>query len=139
MKLLTISLSIIFLALGLIHMYWAVGGKWGFDSALPTNEQGSRLFTPRPIHSALVGVLLLFFALVYAKISGLISFHFPHWILQYGSWIIPSIFTIRAIGDFKYVGFFKKVRNTTFGKYDSRFYSPLCLTIGLIGLLNNIL
>lgn len=59
----------------------------------------------------------------------------PNWITNYGYWIIPSIFILRAIGDFKYVGFFKKVRNTEFAKTDSKWFAPLCLTIGIFGIL----
>jgi len=44
-----------------------------------------------------------------------------------------SIFLLRAIGDFNYVGFFKKIKDTNFGKMDSKYYSPLCLVIAIMG------
>ena len=53
------------------------------------------------------------------------------WVYNYGYYFLAGIFILRAIGDFKYVGFFKKVKNTPFAKLDSKFYSPLCLLIGL--------
>ena len=67
--------------------------------------------------------------------SGIISYDLPDWIIKYGGWIIPIIFILRAIGEFKYVGFFKRIKQTEFGKLDTKFFSPLCLTIGLIGIL----
>ena len=38
---------------------------------------------------------------------------------------------VRAIGDFKYVGFFKQRRGTRFALLDTRFYSPLALALGV--------
>jgi hypothetical protein len=49
-----------------------------------------------------------------------------------GMWIIVLTFLIRAIGDFNYVGFFKKQKKTIFGKADTKFYTPLCLTIAIL-------
>ncbi|PTT14637.1 DUF3995 domain-containing protein, partial [Flavobacterium sp. HMWF030] len=50
-------------------------------------------------------------------------------------WIIIFIFILRAIGDFNYVGFFKKHRNSEFALKDTKYYSPLCLLIGVLTLL----
>ena len=41
---------------------------------------------------------------------------------HYGLWIIASLFMLRAIGEFKYVGFFKKYKHIQFGKNDTRYY-----------------
>lgn len=125
----------IFTMLGLIHFNWFFGGKWGFEKALPTKENGERILNPKKLDSAIVGFGLLLFGLVFLLKSELINFQIPSWISTYGSWIISSIFILRAIGDFKYVGFFKKIKNTEFGKADSKLFSPLCLIIGLIGIL----
>ena len=35
----------------------------------------------------------------------------------------------RAIGEFRYVGFFKRVRSSRFAELDSLVYSPLCLML----------
>jgi hypothetical protein len=67
--------------------------------------------------------------------SGLINVQVPNFVTKYGYWIIPSIFILRAIGDFKYVGFFKKIKDTEFAKADSKWFIPLCLTIGIFGIL----
>jgi len=45
------------------------------------------------------------------------------------SLLIAVAFFFRAVGDFNYVGFFKKVKNTGFAKRDNRYYSPLCLLV----------
>ncbi|MEM6843120.1 MAG: DUF3995 domain-containing protein [Bacteroidota bacterium] len=49
--------------------------------------------------------------------------------------ILFVIFILRALGEFNYVGFFKRVKNTEFARADSRIFSPLCLGIGVIGIL----
>jgi hypothetical protein len=37
----------------------------------------------------------------------------------------------RAVGDFRLVGFFKRVKGSVFARMDSRVYSPLCVLLGL--------
>jgi len=126
--------SIIFIILSGIHFNWAFGGKWGFEKALPTNENGEKVLNPKRIDSAIVGLGLFIFAIYYLLKVGLISLEIPNWIMYYAGWLIAAIFIARAIGEFKYIGFFKKIKNTNFGKLDSKYYSPLCLIIGLIGI-----
>ncbi len=130
----SLLLFIIFLMLSLLHFYWSLGGLWGFENSLLTKETGKRVLNPTKFDSAIVGIELAAFASFYLFSSGLINNYLPTWLTNYGGWIIPSVFIIRAIGDFKYVGFFKKVRQTNFGKKDTLFYSPLCMGIGLIGI-----
>ncbi|MCD8445685.1 DUF3995 domain-containing protein [Tenacibaculum finnmarkense] len=132
---LSIILFVIFSSLGFIHFYWILGGKWGLEKALPTKEAGQKAMESPKIATAIVGIGLISFGLIYLIKTGLINFQIPNWIITYGSWIIPSIFILRAIGDFNYVGVFKKIKNTEFAKADSKWFIPLCLTIGILGIL----
>lgn len=132
---LSLILCVIFFILSIIHFNWVFGGEFGFDSSLPTNEKGERVINPKKMESGVVGTGLMAFAFFYLIKSGLVVMDLPEWIMKYVSWIIPMIFILRAIGEFKYIGFFKKIRKTEFGKLDSRFYSPLCLAVGIIGIL----
>jgi len=132
---LSILLSIILIGLGLIHFNWAIGGKFGMVESLPTKESGERVLNPKKIDSAIVGIGLTAFGIFYILKSGLIEYNLPEWIMKYGSWIIPIVFLLRAIGEFKYVGFFKSVKQTDFGKLDTKLFSPLCLIIGIVGML----
>ncbi|MGB0838526.1 MAG: DUF3995 domain-containing protein [Chitinophagales bacterium] len=127
-------LTDIFLTLSILHFYWAFGGKWGFDKALPTNEDGERLLQPKPIHSAIVGLGLMGFAGIYLLQANLFSLDIPilaH-ISGYALWAIPIIFLLRTVGDFKYVGFSKKIKQTNFARLDTQFYAPLCLFISIL-------
>lgn len=132
---LSILLGIILIGLGLIHFNWVIGGKFGFSESLPTKESGERVLNPKKIDSAIVGIGLTIFGIFYILKSGLMEYNIPAWIMKYGSWIIPIIFLLRAIGEFRYVGFFKSIKKTEFGKLDTKLFSPLCLAIGILGLI----
>ena len=127
--------SIILSSLGLLHLFWALGGTWGFASSLPTTLEGKRILNPKKIDSAIVGIGLCLFAVFYLVKVDLIALFFPSWVANSAGWLISIIFLLRAMGDFKYVGFFKNVKHTPFGKLDSSYFSPLCLALGFIGFL----
>jgi hypothetical protein len=127
--------AIIFLTLSGIHIHWLFGGKWGIHNALPSDPNGGKLFSPGIFATGMVAIGLLGFGIFYILKTGIFSITFPDWIFQYTGWVIASIFIIRAIGDFKYAGFFKQIKETDFAKYDTKLYSPLCLVIGLIGII----
>ncbi len=131
-----IILFLIFLFISSIHIYWAFGGNWGSDAVLPTkDDNNTKVLNPSILPTLIVAFGLLGFGLHILIISGLIAFDIPQWLSNYGLWIIASIFTLRAIGDFKYVGFFKKIKLTKFGENDTKYFSPLCLTIGILTLI----
>lgn len=125
----------IFTALSLIHFYWFFGGKWGLKKVIPTKENHTSMLSVPKFATIIVALVLLLFGLVYLVKSGLFNIQPLYLVTNYGGWIIPSIFILRAIGDFNYVGFFKKIKNTEFAKADSKRFIPLCMTIGILGIL----
>jgi len=129
----SILLALIFACLAIIHFNWALGGKWGINQTLPTNEEGKKVLNPKTIDSVIVGIVLSVFFIYYLIIAQAIHLSLPFWMLQYGSWIIPSIFTLRAIGDFKYLGFFRRIKSTEFAHWDKVLFSPLCASISIKG------
>ncbi len=132
---LTLILFLIFIAFGGFHFYWFFGGVWGLEKVIPSkNNKVSTLTIPK-FATLLVALVLIIFGLIYLLNSSFINVPIPNWVTNYGFWIIPFIFILRAIGDFNYVGFFKKIKHTEFAKSDSKLFSPLCLTIGIIGIL----
>lgn len=134
---LSIFLSLIFMTLGIIHISWVMGAKFALSASLPTKLNGKRLFNPTKVQTAFVVTLLITCGYFYFLKSGLTAYGLPDWMMTCGSWIIPMVFLLRAIGEFKYIGLFKRVRDTTFGKWDTYFFSPLCLGIAIVGLLIN--
>ncbi|MGR6127766.1 DUF3995 domain-containing protein [Paenibacillus sp. SER-28] len=49
---------------------------------------------------------------------------------SYGVGLLSCVFILRSIGDFKWVGFFKRKKGTVFAKWDTVLYSPLCFLLG---------
>ena len=130
-----ITLSIIFLSISAIHFYWAIGGKWGSNVAIPTNKDGNAPFQPGILPTLIVAFGLIGFALVSLGNLGLFdAFVAKKWI-NYATYTIIIIFTLRGIGDFNYAGLFRKIKNTDFAKYDKLYFTPLCFLIAILAFL----
>ncbi len=105
--------TIIFLFLSGLHIYWAFGGTWGFGATIPTTPDGLRTLNPGKLGTLIVAAGLLLFALVTWGNSGYFNQMISMKLIHIVSIIIGGIFLIRAIGDFRYIGFFKySLRNT---------------------------
>jgi len=128
---LTIINALFFFSLGMIHLYWAVGGKRGLQTTIPTDGHGSKLFQPGAGITLVVAVGLFFFGLCNLAISNLLVVGLDPLFLQWGMLIIAVVFFIRAIGDFRYIGLTKKYRRSSFAKMDSWCYTPLCLALAI--------
>lgn len=128
-------LFLIFFFLSSIHFYWGFGGRWGSGAVFPTKDDHTPPIIPGAVPTFIVAVGLLVMAFFVLLHAGLLTLSIPNWINEFGLWMIAGIFTLRAIGEFKYVGFFKKVKHTAFGKKDTKYYSPLCLVIGVLTIL----
>jgi hypothetical protein len=129
-----IILFLVFLFLASMHIYWALGGRWGREAAIPAKEDQAKVFTPGPLPTLVVAAGLLLLGLIVLVSGGLIAVQLPAWITQYALWVIAAIFVLRAVGDFKYVGFFKKITKTKFAQNDTNYYSPLCIVIGILAI-----
>jgi len=113
--------------LALVHFYWALGGKFGLDKALPSDIKGNRLLNPSKFMTLIVGFVLLGFSYVaYRLYKGDESST-----VVYAGYGLSMLFFLRAVGDFNLVGLFKKVKNTEFSKYDAWVYIPLCLFVSI--------
>ena len=133
---LSLILFLVFAILSGFHFYWLFGGNYGVRKVIPTKGvDASNSQAIPPFATLIVALGLLSFGVMYLFKAELITLSIPTWILQYGAWFVPSIFILRAIGEFNYVGFFKKIKDTEFAQADSKLFSPLCLGIGVIGLL----
>ena len=130
-----VALFLIFLFLASIHIYWALGGRWGGEAAVPAKNENTKLFTPGPLPTLVVALGLLLLGSIILIKAGLIAFHLPLSIDRYAVWFIAAIFILRAFGDFRYVGFFKRITKTVFAQNDTRYYSPLCMVIGILAII----
>lgn len=135
-RILGILLAAIFAVIALFHFYWAAGGKFGIGVAIPTivapNRGSVRAFQPSAAGTVLVGAaFLLAIAVIFGRL-GLLGDFVPRWIFLFGLWVIALLFFLRAIGEFRLVGFFKTVVETPFAQWDTWLFSPLCLAIAVI-------
>ena len=128
-------LTTTFFVLSVLHLSWALGNTWGFASSLPTKETGERVFNPKKSDSAIVGLVLIAFGLFYGIKTDYVNLKLPDWLNSFSLWFIPTLFLLRAIGDFNYIGLFRKTKRTAFGKLDQSFFTPLCILISVLGFL----
>jgi hypothetical protein len=47
------------------------------------------------------------------------------------SYLLALGLLARAVGEFRYVGFFKRVRGSRFARLDTLIYSPVCLLLAV--------
>jgi hypothetical protein len=129
------SLVAVFATISLIHLYWAMGGRWAALAVVPQVPvpQGGSLrpaFNPSSWLTLLVALALLSIAALVSLRVGLLSPPVTHQALQ---WLISAIALLmfaRAIGESNLVGFFKEVKGSTFARLDTWIYSPLCVVLG---------
>lgn len=108
----------VFGVLGLLHVWWALGGRIGSTAVIPTRE-GRRTFEPS--RSATLAVAGALFA------AALVVLH-----MRTGLFVLSLVFAARAIGNLGTVGFSKTVRGTSFARWDTWLYSPLCLALAAL-------
>jgi len=128
--------TLLFLLLSILHIYWAMGGKWAMTDAVPQKAAGDqKAFIPGKGATLVVAGGLLGFSLLQA--ANLFTTDQPLLlnIRHYGLLVIGLIFLLRAIGDFNYVGLTKRVRQTSFAKLDNSIYIPLCAYLSITNLL----
>lgn len=119
--------AIVFVVLGLWHAYWAAGGRLAHRAALPIQD-GQPLFRPSPLGTLAVAAALIGCAWITAANGGLVTAPPLRWLPWLGMAVALGLLA-RAIGDFRYVGFFKRKGEDPFARLDTRFYSPLCLLL----------
>jgi hypothetical protein len=130
-KAFAILLAVIFTAIALLHLYWALGGSTSGMAAIPT-VGGKQAFTPSAFSTVMVAAAFVMATLVVLGQVGFLGQFIPHWIFRVGTSGIAVIFLARAIGEFKLVGFFKQASDSSFAYWDTWFYSPLCLFVAVI-------
>ncbi|MCE1204896.1 MAG: DUF3995 domain-containing protein [Holophagaceae bacterium] len=118
------------LLLALLHLYWLGGGRAGLAAAVPERE-GRPRFTPSAQATALVAAALTGAAVLVADLAGWLALPLPRSLRVVLGGSLALAFLARAIGDFRWVGFFKRERGTRFSTWDSRLYAPLCLGLAV--------
>ena len=103
-RILAAGLIAIFVALSALHVFWASGGRAGGAAA------------------------------TVAAAAGWFGARGPTRVGRVLTAVLAVIFLARAVGDFRYVGFFKSLGDDPFRSLDTWLFSPLCLAIALAAL-----
>jgi hypothetical protein len=124
------SVSTVFAGLSGLHVYWAFGGHRGRKEAIPDLD-GKPLFRPGLAGTLAVAVLLAVAGALVLERAAVGPHVVPPIFGLWGTRGVAAALIGRAIGDFNYVGFFKRRKTTAFAGWDTRLYSPLALALGV--------
>jgi len=119
--------------ISIIHVYWAFGGQWGTGAVIPIKDGSQqKVFSPRKWGTLCVALLLLSASVIILVQGGYMTALPASTYSKVGCIACAIVFSIRAMGDFRYVGFFKTIKHSQFARNDTKLYSPLCLFLGLV-------
>lgn len=125
-----VALIAVFACLSLVHVYWLCGGRVGRLAAIPEMD-GKPIFHPSAWATLVVAIGLVLCALLIAATAGVLTLPLSHAVLSWLTRALSVVLLLRAIGDFRFVGFFKRTRNSRFARLDTAVYSPLCLALAI--------
>jgi len=120
---------LILFMLGCMHVYWAAGGIAGKAAAIPTLD-GRPVLRPGVFATTVVAAVLFAMAGILA-----LRIAWPELLavlIRPATWLIAAVFLLRAIGDFRYVGFFKRIRHSRFAHLDTFVYAPFCAVLAIL-------
>lgn len=130
MRIVAVGLTLVLLSLAAIHVYWAIRGL-GTTAGVPSRRDGTPVFRPGRVSTLGVALALGIAAFLVAGRAQLIDVHFLPVVLHVGVWGVALAFALRTVGEFRYVGLFKRVRGTPFAQWDTRVFTPLCAAIAI--------
>jgi len=125
-----IVVCLVFVAIAIWHFVVATQIPSAVSVAVPSVD-GRPLFVPSRSATVAVGVVLCLFAGLVAATAGIVPVGLPAVALSWLSYALALGLLARAIGEFRYVGFFKRVRGSKFARLDTYVYSPLCMLLAL--------
>jgi len=118
-------LAAVFVALAGLHVYWAIPGV-AADAVVPARVDGVPVFRPGRSATLAVAAALAAAAALVLGHAGLVRRVGPAGLYRAGTWTLGAVLVLRVIGEFRYVGLFKRERGTRFAVLDTRVYTPLC-------------
>lgn len=123
------ALTLVLGILSGLHVFWAVTGSASGRAVVPEVD-GRPLFSPSRSATLLVAAALLVAAFVAASRGQLIAPSLRGSLVHWAAVAAGLVFLLRAVGEFRYVGFFKRHRGTRFASMDTWLFSPLCVLMG---------
>ncbi len=117
-------------AIALLHTYWAAGGRWAAAGAIPSGASAPR-FVPGPVLT--LGVAVALAALGSCALVATELVLLPDWVAWARGATVAGgvVFVLRAFGEGRYVGFFKRRVGTVFARRDTAIYTPVCVCLSM--------
>jgi hypothetical protein len=126
-----VGVAFVLLLLSALHLYWLASGR-GPSTAVVPEVGGRPAFVPGMAATLAVAAALAGAAAIVLTRAGVWrASPLPATLSYWGTWVLVVVFLGRAVGDFRLVGFTKRVRGTAFARWDTALYSPLCAALGL--------
>ena len=104
-----VALGAVFGLLAALHVFWAFGGTWGAGAAVAEIDGRPRFVPSRGATLAVAAALIGAAVVVLARADLILGF-VPRWASQGAAGVLGAVFVLRAVGDFRLMGFFKSVR-----------------------------
>jgi uncharacterized protein DUF3995 len=120
----------VFFALAILHLVFAMTDRARWLTAAVPHVGGRPAFVPSKIGTLAVALVLGGCAVLVLWRIGLLDAIAPGPLSRAGTGILAVLLVLRAIGEFRLVGFFKRTRDSTFARLDTWLYSPLCAALG---------
>jgi hypothetical protein len=125
------ALIAVLLAIGALHFYWGVGGRWpGHDDAslvsIVAGAKSGRMYGFAAC-AAVAFAFALAAAIVAARHSSIMSGGFG-WIITAGYVVLILVFALRGLAPY-FTPIFEYARGTPFFDLNRLYFAPLCLII----------
>lgn len=130
LNIVAVALTLVLLSLAAVHVCWAVRGV-GTTAGVPSRADGTPVFRPGRIATLGVALALGIAALLVAGRGQLVDAGLAPVVLHVGVWGVAAAFAMRTVGEFRYVGLFKRVHDTPFARWDTRLFTPLCAAMAI--------
>lgn len=124
-----LALAFVLFALGALHVFWGVRNRYGGSVVIP-ELRGQPAFGPARAQSFAVAAALFAATFIALAQGRVVPALLPRTPLSWAAMAAGSAFLLRAIGEFRLVGFSKRIRGTAFARWDTWCFSPLCVLIG---------
>jgi len=131
--LLGFSAAAIFFIAAALHFYWAVthGAKSSAESKFLPSSGNQSVFRPSRLLTFLVALMFLGCGLLLIGKLGYIGSLIAENVYQIALELLAVLLLLRAVGDFRLIGMFKKNKNTAFARMDTKLYIPLCIGLAV--------
>jgi hypothetical protein len=124
-------LAAAYFAFALLHVYWAMGGQRGRSAAVP-REGGHAMLKPGRLATFAVAVSLFMCSALLLAWLQFIPSVVSRAFVRTAIGVLATIMLMRAIGDFRHMGLFRKRGDGPFRRMDTLFYTPLCIAFSVV-------